>query len=665
MGLRDWLQPPRRLVALFLLIALILVGATSALAWRFLEQDRALERQRTLDRLERAADVITAALGRGAAEAREALTRLSSIPLSELPAAAAGWAVTLDSDALLVILTRDGLDAFPRGRLLYRPIPVPGREAHAAVFLSGEALEFRTLDLGGAAAAFRALSSSPDTAVRAGALLRLARVQRKARQRERALESYDRLARLGAVAVGGAPAALVARHQRLAILQDLGRTGEAEREAATLGSELRAGTWPITRATYRFYTEELAGFALPVLDSAGRARLERAEAVADAVWELWARWSSADAERRRDGGEVVTWRGHPVLLLWRSTAARGAALVAGPDQVKRGWLAALEPSQAREQVAFVLSDASGLGLIGRLPAEPGPQVTRTAAETRLPWTLRVASANRAADLVQHVERRRLVMLGLAALALLVAVGLYAAVRGVGRELEAARLQSEFVAAVSHELRTPLTALRQFTELLASDRVRPEEQRRRYYAVMQRETGRLQRMVEGLLDFGRMEAGAREFHRTSVVVSDLVRDVVREFGQAVEDDGRTVELADHLAGPVRVRADPEALGRALWNLLDNAAKYSPDHRTVWVELRRQDGRIAIAVRDRGLGIPAAERTRIFEKFVRGASAERAGRKGTGIGLAMVCHIVDAHEGTVTVESEPGMGSTFTLHLPIED
>lgn len=664
MELRRWLQPPRRLVVLFLLIAVVLVTATSVLAWRFLDQDRALARQRIQDRLERSADVITAALGRGAAEARETLTRFSSLAPAELPTAASRWASTLEFDGLLVILTPDGVQEFPPDRLLYQPMPEP-REAPSAVFAAGEALEFRRRDLAGAAAAYRALATSRDTAVRAGALLRMARVERKAGRSARALESYTRLAGLGMAPVGGAPASLVARHARLSILREMGRAAEAEREAATLADELRAGTWPLTRASYRFYSEELAGYALPQLDSAGRARLERAEAIAYAVSELRARWTGADEERRRDGSEVVTWRGHPVLLLWRGTATSGAALVAGPEQVERGWLSVLRPTLDREQVTFLLADASGNGLIGDIPAMAGPQVTRTTTETRLPWTLRVASGDSGADLAQYAARRRMVALGLAGLALLAVVGLWAAIRGVSRELEAARLQSEFVAAVSHELRTPLTALRQFAELLASDRIGLEEQRRRYYGVMQRETDRLQRLVEGLLDFGRMEAGALEFHRMPVAVGKLVRDVALEFQQQMAEDGWTVELADHVPESTRVCADAEAIGRALWNLLDNAAKYSPDHRTVWVEVRREDGQVAIAVRDRGIGISAAERATIFDKFVRGASAGQVGAKGTGIGLAMVRHIVAAHEGTVTVDSEPGTGSTFTLRLPVEE
>lgn len=109
-------------------------------------------------------------------------------------------------------------------------------------------------------------------------------------------------------------------------------------------------------------------------------------------------------------------------------------------------------------------------------------------------------------------------------------------------------------------------------------------------------------------------------------------------------------------------DSEALSRAVWNLLDNAVKYSPNHRAVEVGLSRQDGSVRIAVRDHGLGIPAHEQRAIFTKFQRGEQARTQGIKGTGIGLAMVNEIVNAHHGRVDVESEPGKGGTFTIVLP---
>ena len=115
------------------------------------------------------------------------------------------------------------------------------------------------------------------------------------------------------------------------------------------------------------------------------------------------------------------------------------------------------------------------------------------------------------------------------------------------------------------------------------------------------------------------------------------------------------------GSAPIDGDREALAQALWNLLDNAVKYSGDSRSVQVEV--ETGRaVAIRVRDQGLGIPSSEQRQIFRKFARGSSAEVQGVKGTGIGLAMVRHIVDAHGGSVKLQSEPGKGSTFTIELP---
>jgi two-component system phosphate regulon sensor histidine kinase PhoR len=144
-------------------------------------------------------------------------------------------------------------------------------------------------------------------------------------------------------------------------------------------------------------------------------------------------------------------------------------------------------------------------------------------------------------------------------------------------------------------------------------------------------------------------------------AQLVRGVVEEFQSEMASSGCRVELTVEAPAPV-VEADPDALAHALWNLLDNAVKYSPACRTVWVHVGGRDGEVAIGVRDRGLGIPANEQREVFRKFVRGEAARLYGIKGAGIGLAMVAHIVEAHRGRVVLESTPGEGSTFTILLP---
>jgi signal transduction histidine kinase len=241
-------------------------------------------------------------------------------------------------------------------------------------------------------------------------------------------------------------------------------------------------------------------------------------------------------------------------------------------------------------------------------------------------------------------------------------GAYAMHRGVSRELHVARLQSDFVAAVSHEFRSPLTSLRGIAELLANDRIGDESRKRQSYFFLERETSRLYRLVEDLLDFGRMESGRKQFRLEPHDAFGLARAAVMEFRDEAAQAGFDVEvqLEDRA---VTVQADEEAIRRAIRNLLENAVKYSPGGHTVWVEGRVNHRRVAISVRDCGMGIAPREQREIFQKFVRGAAAKQAGIKGTGIGLSMVNQIVKACGGEIRLESSEGVGSTFTILIPL--
>lgn len=244
--------------------------------------------------------------------------------------------------------------------------------------------------------------------------------------------------------------------------------------------------------------------------------------------------------------------------------------------------------------------------------------------------------------------------------LLAAVGFVVA-RAVSKEMAVARLQADLVAAVSHEFRSPLASISQIAELLDADRWPTADHRRKGCDILTRETARLRRLVEGLLDFARMEAGKAGYRLAPLDGAEMVRSVVEEF-QATAN-GSQVQLSVASDMP-RIQGDREALSRALWNLLENAVKYSPPPARISVEASATDGRLAIRVRDEGVGIPVAEQAQIFRKFYRGSEARARGVKGTGIGLAMVRHIVDGHGGEIRLESAPGRGSTFTLLLPGE-
>jgi two-component system phosphate regulon sensor histidine kinase PhoR len=290
-----------------------------------------------------------------------------------------------------------------------------------------------------------------------------------------------------------------------------------------------------------------------------------------------------------------------------------------------------------------------------------PAATVVSAESSgLPWNIVLAPVDQRAVVAQMATRRQLLLTGLAALLALVGGSSYLLWRGVTRELEVARQKSDFVAAVSHEFRTPLTALAHLAELLEEDDDLPPARRRELYAALGRNTSRLRRLVESLLDFARLEAGRRPYTLRPLAPAALTRAVVDEFQR---EAAREVILdVDDRALRVAVMADDAALTNALWNLLDNAVKYSPATTPVRVDVNRGPADVTIAVRDGGSGVPLAERRAIFDRFVRGARARELGVPGTGLGLALVTHIAAAHGGRIELDSEEGAGSTFRLVLP---
>ena len=195
-------------------------------------------------------------------------------------------------------------------------------------------------------------------------------------------------------------------------------------------------------------------------------------------------------------------------------------------------------------------------------------------------------------------------------------------------------------------------------MLEEDDELPKETRAAFYEALGRNTERLHRLVESLLDFARMENGRKPYDPQPLDAGALASEVVADFRRQNAPRDVAIDLALETQG-ARIRADRASLTSALWNLLDNAIKYSPEGGPVRVTVHPHPAGIAIAVRDAGLGVPAGERAEIFQRFVRGEQARRLGIKGTGLGLAMASHIVEAHGGRIELDSQEGAGSTFRL------
>jgi len=246
--------------------------------------------------------------------------------------------------------------------------------------------------------------------------------------------------------------------------------------------------------------------------------------------------------------------------------------------------------------------------------------------------------------------------------LMLAAGLYLVYSNVRREVHLARLKSDFVANVSHELKTPLALIRLFAETLELGRVPSAEKAQQYYRVINKESHRLTQLINNILDFSRIEAGRKEYRVAPADVARVMREVIESYRFQIEQQG--FELAVNVEEDLpQVPADEEALGQAILNLVNNAIKYSRETKSIRIDVRREGSKVLVSVADRGIGIPRSEHKKIFEKFYRGEDSLVHETKGSGLGLALVRHIMEAHRGAVEVESTPGKGSTFTLVLPV--
>jgi signal transduction histidine kinase len=250
--------------------------------------------------------------------------------------------------------------------------------------------------------------------------------------------------------------------------------------------------------------------------------------------------------------------------------------------------------------------------------------------------------------------------------LLLGVSVAMLVRSTRRAQHLARQQIEFASAVSHELRTPLAVICSAGENLADGLVHDPQKARQYGQVIYGEGRRLTEMVEQVLAFASAQSGQRCYNFHSTCVKQVVEGAVQALQVPLHDQGFTVEL-DLAPDLPLVQADAVALKRSVQNLISNALKYAQMGRWVGVSAAVAAGdngpEICIGVRDRGAGIEAVDLPHIFEPFYRGRQAHNLQTPGSGLGLSLVRHTVEAHRGRIRVESSPGQGSTFMLYLPL--
>lgn len=237
------------------------------------------------------------------------------------------------------------------------------------------------------------------------------------------------------------------------------------------------------------------------------------------------------------------------------------------------------------------------------------------------------------------------------------------VRASRREAEAVRAQAEFVTTVTHELKTPLASIRLLGEMLVEGRAAGRETE--YYRMLAGEAGRLSMLIENVLDLGRLERGERAYDRRRVVVDEVVDDTLALFAPIAEGAGIAVHRTVRCGSDTAVHLDRGAFVQALVSVLDNARKYGGAPGPIEVDARCSGDRVTIAVRDHGSGVPAAERERIFDRFVRGSAHRHGSTPGLGIGLHLARTIARQLGGDLDCTAPAaGAGAVFTFHFPVD-
>jgi signal transduction histidine kinase len=621
----------------------------------------------------------------------------------------------------------DGLvDRFAAPGLLFRASTGPGQEnatfsstARLAQLDAARRMEFGGDDLAAALAAYQRIASGPyDSRARAEALVAVARIGRRQGEFEAASSVYRQLAsEFGQVpGAGGLPFGLAAGLELGRTQAQAGDTVGAAQTMVALYERLLESEAGLSRAQFGSFTTSLRKDLEGLLQNPGgdpqmeglrlaaEGLVEEEELARSHTERLLAFQASATGDLVHRGNHE---RGEPKDEYLRSAVELGGysfyALLRDPDpggpvEVTGAWGLLLDPDALESSLVDLLLDRSaplgvgwtlrgaagdvlasseefGVPPVEGLEAARGEEAASTAREDRVvvvrsvlpgafpPFTVELFQPDGGFLRTLLTSRRGVFLYGFLLLAGILVFGLILTVVTVSHQLALARMQSDFVSTVSHEFKSPLTAIRQIAEMLHSGKAPSEERRQRYYDLLLQQSERLSALIDRVLDFARIDSGQQTFRFQPVAVGEFLQDAVSQAQQRFGPEGYDVQSEIPPDLP-RIPLDADALGQAVANLIDNAVKYSGSSRKVIVRALSEDGNVAIGVQDFGIGLDPKEKARVFERFYRGGDELTRSVKGTGLGLTLVKQIVEGHGGRVTVESELGHGSTFTLRIPLE-
>lgn len=690
----------RKITLLFLLGVGLPSLALSYLAFRGIRNELALTEQRRLDEHRALSRLLSDTIAGEIANAEQVLDRALTAHDSVGSANPARALAALKRAQPLIdevfYVDDSGMVQLPDADLLYHPdgsrtsqAAHSWPDAAAAQLRTAQQQEFQQRRFSEAQTSYRrALAAVSDPALQAEALVAIARVQRKAGQLDDALTSCSTLIdeHGGVRTTGGLPVGPIALLERGSLLLATGDTTPAVNAFLALYQGLTQAKWTLDRGQFHFFAGQASDSITatlsrsPALDSyrdslasleeietRRHARTERLLLFQEAAAADLRTWVLAESEGAAPRGRRFTTESagqtYLVSLLDRSRGDAGMwGLLLNAGVLSELLRSALEDHLDPATSDWLVKGRDGRPLLGRGTPPAGPiTLNATFADNFPPWLIEFYQRPQSAYRRLFASGQSIYFYMFLLIASILVFGLVLTVRAVRHELELARLKSDFVSTVSHEFKSPLTSIRHLAEMLQAGGVPSEERRSRYYDVLVEQSARLSSLVTNILDLARIEEGKKEFQVETTDIGELVRDLVTTTQQRVGHEGYTVEV--HIDEPLpKTRADRTAITQAISNLVENAIQYSGATKQVNVSVSARDGWVDISVADSGVGIPDNEIDKVFDRFYRGSHPITRSVKGSGLGLTLVKEIVHAHSGTVSVESEPGRGSTFTIRLP---
>ncbi|NOR14945.1 MAG: GHKL domain-containing protein [Candidatus Aminicenantes bacterium] len=599
----------------------------------------------------------------------------------------------------IIIVEKDGRIEFP----LFIPIweipqkkefgPALREKTSHALLVRAEAYEFRQKKFRPAAETYEELHGIvSQKKARAQILNRAARCYKKAGLLDKAISTYLSLARDhdSETDENSLPMGLLARFQGASIYQEKGDLFTATKTRLELYNRLLDGDWRLTEAQFHHYAarmEETIPSSLSALEdhddsqtlknnwknisdtmAINRLRMQDAALLYD---EFRSELSTGNKQNNNPINEMIyvsKFLTDKWFMVGRLTFPDSTSLLIRFDHetLLENLVSFGNPDDGSTKIDPIrIVDENGILIQKNIP-DSAKALTEPAFSLRLesplpPWTLRILQTD-SQEGAREFRKRKVLYLSLVLIVLgALSFGGFMGLRGMGKELELARLKSDFVATVSHELRTPLTSIRYMLDLLRRGRVREDDKRQSFYETLTIESERLSDIIENLLDFSKIEAGMKQYDLKPIEPTAFASDLAQRTQERIGPKGFRLE-AEITKDLPPAKIDKDSFSRALYNLLDNAIKYSGSSRVIYLKAWADSKNIYWEVKDNGIGIDLDEQKRIFDKFYRSSEPLDDNIKGSGIGLTLVKHIAEAHGGEIMVTSKKGYGSTFTLKIP---